>query len=321
MLSLITLPAYSQVEDSPLVEPDSMELFFSKIILDGKLAYQNKKTNAILSQSEFLLLKDANFERVLVKNNPAGYQFSDDHWQCDRVNPYRDVTLPTPFRINFNQTTFTHPVDNEIKITSRFGRRRRRPHRGLDLDLVTGDAVRSMLPGKVRFVGYSSGHGKTVVVRHANDIETVYAHLSAYSVKENDLVTEGQILGLGGNTGRSTGSHLHLEVRYKGVCIHPEYVFNFDGSNAIRGSELWVSKGWQSPRSHSAYRKSELKPLFTKEDAIIAQNSEPRYHRIRKGETLSHVATRYHLSVREICRLNNLYQNSVLKIGQAIKIR
>ena len=78
----------------------------------------------------------------------------------------------------------------------------------LILTLVTGDFVRSVLPGKVRFVGYSRGHGKTVVIRHANEIETVYAHLSAYTVKENDKITEGQILGFGGNTGNSRGSHL-----------------------------------------------------------------------------------------------------------------
>jgi len=249
------------------------------------------------------------------------YDSFADHWEGDRVNPYRDVVLPSPFKIEFDQTTFTHPIDGNIRVTSRFGRRRRRPHRGIDLDLVTGDKVRSVLSGKVRFVGYSRGHGKTVVVRHANEIETVYAHLSEYSVNTNDIIEEGQVIGLGGNTGRSTGSHLHLEVRYKGVCIHPEYVFNFDGSNSIRGAELWVSKGWKSPRSHSAYRKSEVTPLLTEAAAIAAEKAEPRFHRVRSGETLSHIAQRYHLRLSEIYNLNRISKNSILSIGQIVKVR
>lgn len=317
----IQVVSYGQVADAITLESDSIEATFEKIMLDDKLAYLNKQTKEIISPVAYLQLKRPSLKGVLQAKTISAGNFAYDYWDSKKVNPYKDVVLPTPFKIQFNQTTFTHPVDHEIKVTSRFGRRRYRPHRGLDIDLVTGDVVRSVLPGKVRFVGYSSGHGKTVIVRHANDIETVYAHLSGYEVQVNELVAEGQILGLGGNTGRSTGSHLHLEVRYKGVCIHPEYVFNFDGSQNIRGSELWVTKGWKSPRAHSAYRKSKLTPIFTKEDAILAQNSEPRFHRVRKGETLSHISMRYHLRIKEICKLNSIYQNSVLSIGQLIKIR
>lgn len=312
---------HGQAADSLLTAKGIGTFSFEKVVLDGKISYRNEKTDQFISHSEYLLLRDAGLVKNLHDEHQYVYDYSTDYWQSDKVNPYRDVVLPSPFKIEFDQTTFTHPVDGDIVVTSRFGRRRRRPHRGLDLDLVTGDVVRSVLPGKVRFVGYSRGHGKTVVVRHANEVETVYAHLSAYSVKVDDLISEGQVLGLGGNTGRSTGSHLHLEVRYKGVCIHPEYIFNFDGSQSIRGSELWVTKGWKSPRSHSAYRKSKVIPLFTKEAAIAAQNAEPRYHRVRSGDTLSHIASRYHLGVREISRLNAISTTSVLRIGQMLKIR
>jgi len=311
--------SYSQANDSLLVAKGIGNISFQKVVLDGKVSYLNETTDQFISQSEYLLLRDAGL--VKKEENELIHAYNTDYWANDKVNPYRDVVLTTPFKIEFNQMTFTHPIDGEIKVTSRFGRRRRRPHRGIDLDLVTGDVVRSVLPGKVRFVGYSSGHGKTVVVRHAHDVETVYAHLSAYSVKVDDVIGEGEILGLGGNTGRSTGSHLHLEVRYKGVCIHPEYVFNFDGSNSIRGLELWVTKSWRSPKAHSAYRKSKVKPLYTETDAIAAQKAEPRYHRVRSGETLSHIANRYHLRLREICSLNAISQNAILSIGQVIKIR
>jgi len=310
-----------QEQDSLVISQDSSDIFFEKIILDGKISYRNENTNEIIPQSEYILLCEADYNGPENEKDHENHDHSHDYWQCDRINPYKDVVLPTPFKISFDQATFTHPVDDKIVITSRFGRRRRGPHRGLDIDLVTGDFVRSVLPGKVRFVGYSRGHGKTIVVRHANDVETVYAHLSAYTTKINDTVTEGQIIGFGGNTGNSRGSHLHLEVRYKGVCIHPEYVFNFDGSKAIRNTELWVTNGWKSPRLHSSYKESKFEVLDSEEKAIAYQNAEPKYHRVRKGDTLSQIARSYSLGLRELCRINSISRNSILKIGQMIQVR
>ena len=313
--------SYSQVTDSLLVSKGVSEIVFKKAMLDGKLFYRNEKTKEFISQSEFKFLSEARNGKTIPDTNRIAHDPIADYWQNDQVNPYRGLVLPTPYKIAFDQTTFTHPVDGDIVVTSRFGRRRRGPHRGLDLDLVTGDTVRSILPGIVRFVGYSRGHGKTVVVRHANEVETLYAHLSDYSVEANDLVYEGQLIGLGGNTGNSRGSHLHLEVRYKGVCIHPQYIFNFDGSQTIRGSELWVTNEWKTPRYHSSYRTSKVTPLFTEAEAVAAQNAEPRFHRVRSGDTLSHIAGRYSLRVREICKLNAISQNSTLNIGQVIQVR
>lgn len=291
-----------------------MEVAFEKILLDDKVAYRNENTNEIISKSTYLTLGG--------RDTVASDKFVGlEDWDTDVFNPYKGVKLTTPFKIKFDQTTFTHPIAIDLVVTSRFGRRRRGPHGGIDLDLVTGDDVRSVLPGKVRYVAYNRGHGKTVVVRHANDIETVYAHLSAYSVRVNDVVSEGQVLGKGGNTGNSRGSHLHLEVRYKGTRIHPEYIFNFDGSQTIRGKELWVSNEWRSPRMHSSYRQSKLVPLFSEEEALVAQKNEPRYHRVRKGETLSHIAVRYGLGLRDIYRLNRVSKNTILRIGQTLRVR
>ncbi len=313
--------SYSQVEDSLFASKGAADVFFEKVVLDGKVSYRNKKTKEFISQSEYNLFSRLSIKAALPEKNYISHDSSTDYWQSDRVNPYRDIVLSTPFKIEFDQTTFTHPVNGDIIVTSRFGSRRRGPHRGLDLDLITGDSVLSVLPGQVRFVGYSRGHGKTVVVRHANEVETVYAHLSKYAVEPNDLIAEGQLLGFGGNTGNSRGSHLHLEVRYKGVCIHPQYVFNFDGSQTIRGSDLWVTNEWKSPRFHSSYRNSKVTPLFTETDAIAAQNAEPRYHRVRRGDTLSHIAGRYHIRLREICKLNAISKNSTLSIGQILQVR
>ena len=322
IFSILYLPflALSQNPNDLQQHRDSIEIssvediFFEKIMLDGKVSYKNESTGEIISQTRYIELCESDLQ----DDNDHVHH---DYWDCERINPYKDVVLPSPFKINFDQATFTNPVDHKMVITSRFGRRRRGPHRGIDIDLVTGDKVRSVLSGKVRFVGYSRGHGKTVVIRHANEIETVYAHLSAYTVKENDEISEGQIIGLGGNTGNSRGSHLHLEVRYKGVCIHPEYVFNFDGSETLVGEELWVTNGWKSPRMHSSYRKSKVVPLMDEEEAIVYQNKEPKYHRVRKGDTLSEIARSYSLRLSEICSLNAISKNSIIRIGQLIQIR
>ena len=312
---------YGQVENSTLVEKGSMNTQFDMVKLDGKDVYWNKTTNEFLTPTEYFFRFQPSYKEAHRDGKPSGFEDFYYYWDSDKVNPYVDVTLPTPFKIEFDQSTFTHPIDGYIRVTSRFGRRRRGPHRGLDIDLVTGDQVRTVLPGKVRFVGYSRGHGKTVVVRHANGIETVYAHLSAYKVEVNDIITEGQVIGLGGNTGNSRGSHLHLEVRYKGVCIHPEYVFNFDGSQTIRNPELWVTKTWRSPRSHSSYRQSECTPLCTEEAAIAAQKAAPKFHRVRSGDTLSHIAEKYYLRLSEICKLNGISKNTTLRIGQTLRIK
>jgi len=203
--------SYSQVGGSSVAKSDTLELQYEKVILDGKASYRNRTTNKIISQLEYISLFESRGNQDFLRQKGGDeHNHFHDYWDSDEVNPYKDVKLSTPFKIQFDQATFTHPIDGYIEVTSRYGRRRRRPHRGLDINLVTGDVVRSVLPGKVRFVGYSSGHGKTVVVRHANEMETVYAHLSSYGVKENEIVSEGQVIGLGGNTGRSTGSHLHI---------------------------------------------------------------------------------------------------------------
>lgn len=318
ILALSSPSTYAQSAADRLIVADTSDIFFEKIRLDDAIAYRNESTGEIIDQQEYTLLCEGDLPAD--GSDHEGHNHYD-YWQCDQINPYKDFILPSPFLIAFDQQTFTHPVDGDIVVTSRFGRRRRGPHRGLDLDLVTGDNVRSVLPGKIRFVGYSRGHGKTVVVRHANDVETVYAHLSAYTVKVNDVITEGQIIGLGGNTGNSRGSHLHLEVRYKGVCIHPEYVFNFDGSQTIRNKELWVTNGWKSPTMHSSYKQSQISPLTSEADAIAYQSTEPKYHKVKRGDTLSEIARSYSLRLSEICSMNAISRSSILRIGQVIQIR
>ena len=140
------------------------------------------------------------------------------NWNNDYVQAYKDAVVPESY--TFDLTGFCMPTNN-TRITDVFGYRprRRRMHYGLDIKVYVGDTIRAAFDGKVRVVKNQGrrGYGKYLVIRHDNGLETVYGHLSKQLVKENQLVKAGEVIGLGGNTGRSTGSHLHFETRFLGI--------------------------------------------------------------------------------------------------------
>ncbi|WP_400078816.1 peptidoglycan DD-metalloendopeptidase family protein [Winogradskyella sp. R77965] len=241
-----------------------------------------------------------------------------DHWDSTVYNPYRNILVQFPIQVKFTDSTFSSPVSHKKVITSRYGWRRGRPHQGIDIDLVTGDSVVSVLDGIVRFASYSGGHGKTVVVRHYNGLETTYAHLSHIAVKANDTITKGGYLGKGGNTGNSRGSHLHFVTSFKGEYIHPEYLFDFSESNAIRAQELWVTREWTQARFHSSKRVSKVEILTSKEAALASLKKEQTVYVVKKGDTLYGISRRNNLSISKICHTNAIKKSSPLKIGQKL---
>lgn len=113
------------------------------------------------------------------------------------------------------------PLKQKLVVTSEYGMRGNRKHYGVDFRVNIGDTICSIFCGKVRIAKYDEAYGYLVVVRHYNMSETVYAHLSEILVDVNQEVIVGEIIGLGGDTGRSTGPHLHFELRYKGYPINP----------------------------------------------------------------------------------------------------
>lgn len=233
---------------------------FNRILMEGQAAYINKETNEIIDPLEYL---NSTYDSASLI-----YIFPYEQWDTMKVNPYRDFEQEYPFKLEFLESDYAPPVKGPMVITSHFGKRRSGPHRGIDIDLETGDEVYSILPGKVRFVGYSRGHGHTVVVRHYNGLETVYAHLSKYDVKVNEVVGKGQKIGLGGETGNARGSHLHMEVRYNGRCINPEYLFDFIEEPIIRSDSLLVTKSWVNPYEHSSYRGSVVE--IVRDELMVA---------------------------------------------------
>lgn len=183
-------------------------------------------------------------------------------------------------------------------VTSRFGWRDGRNHNGIDLDLEVWDTVRSAFPGVVRFADKFGGFGRLVVVRHYNGLETYYAHLHRIKVQPGDEVEAGQLVGLGGSSGHSTGSHLHFETRFKGIPIDPARLIDLANGELL--CDTLVLKRNRS--SFAAYPKGI------------------RFHTVEKGEHLSTIAERYSVPVEAICSVNGLGRRSRLRAGQRLMV-
>lgn len=260
-------------------------------------------------------------ELIVPLSKPDSVNLPDiksEYWTNTVYNPYKNLTLEFPLAIRFTDSTYASPISRKKVVTSRYGWRRGKAHKGIDIDLVTGDSVFAVLDGVVRFARYNSGHGRTVIVRHYNGLETVYAHLSRYGVKENDSIKKGQYLGKGGVSGNARGSHLHFVVNYKGVAIHPEYLFKFDSTNAIRSQELWVTHKWSRAHFHNSKRQSKLELLLSEKEAIASLEKQRKVYVVRRGDTLSRISQRNNVSIAAICKTNYIKRNSVLKVGQKL---
>lgn len=214
-----------------------------------------------------------------------------------------NATLPDSFRIDL--LNYVMPTSN-TKITDVFGYRpnRRRVHQGLDVKVQTGDTIYAAFDGKVRIAAYQRrGYGNYVVIRHNNGIETLYAHLSKKLVENNHNVRAGDPIGLGGNTGRSSGSHLHFETLLMGKSIDPALMFDF--------------KNQKVTGDYYVYRKPGSKYIENGKEKIAGP--EPKFHKVRKGDTIGKIAKKYGVSQRRIFELNGLNSRSVIKPGQRIR--
>lgn len=221
-------------------------------------------------------------------DNPASYLYPE--WSNEYVHKYDDAVLPDTVIISMKG--YVMPTDS-TRITDKFGYRPRRgrAHLGLDVKVKIGDTIRAAFDGKVRISRYERrGYGHYIVIRHPNGLETVYGHLSRKLVAENDIVHAGDPIGLGGNTGRSTGSHLHFETRILGNAINPAYLFDFPNQKAETDYYIYT------------------------------RNTREVYYKVRSGDTLSGIAVKTETSVANICKLNGISRNSVLKVGQTLRV-
>ena len=226
-------------------------------------------------------------------------------WNNTRVHAFGNaVVVPDTFRIDM--TGFAMPTTN-TKITSKFGPRRRRMHNGIDVKVYIGDTIRAAFSGKVRMVKYERrGYGKYVVIRHENGLETIYGHLSKQMVSEDQYVEAGEVIGLGGNTGRSTGSHLHFETRFLGQAINPALLFDFEKQDIVTDTYLFK-------KGNNRYRRSSSKA------GVVASNGDAQYYKVRKGDSLSRISQKTGVSIDRLCKLNGITRRTTLRINQVLK--
>ena len=224
------------------------------------------------------------------------------NWNNQYVHAYGNAIIPETYTIDL--TGFHMPTPS-TKITSPFGPRWRRMHNGLDLKVNIGDTIVAAFDGKVRIVKYERrGYGKYVVIRHDNGLESVYGHLSKQLVEENQLVKAGEVIGLGGNTGRSTGSHLHFETRFLGIAINPVYMFDFPKQDIVADTYT--------------FRKTKSVKRAGSHDTQVADGTI-RYHKVKSGDTLSRIAKLRGVSVSTLCKLNRIKPTTTLRIGQVLR--
>lgn len=215
---------------------------------------------------------------------------------------------------DFKHRHYKTPVKGEV--VSVYGWRRRRMHHGIDLRLTTGDTVYASFDGKVRYSDYNyGGYGNLIVLRHFSGLETYYGHLSALFVDPNSFVKAGDPIGLGGNTGRSTGPHLHFEVRYMGSSLNPEYLIDFR-TGALRDPNVLVYKGkWAYPRPMRTAMKQEDTHLHDEAPAPSA------VYRVKQGDTLYSIAKRNGTTVQNLCRINGINERRPIFAGQRLRLK
>lgn len=219
------------------------------------------------------------------------------NWNNTSVHAYGKAEVPESFEIDL--TGFVMPTDSR-RITSKFGYRWRRMHNGLDIKVNVGDTIKAAFDGRVRMVKYERrGYGRYVVIRHYNGLETVYGHMSKQLVEEDQYVKAGEVIGLGGNTGRSTGSHLHFETRFLGIAINPALMFDFPNQDIVVDKYTFKRRGGRTAATNSATAS---------------------YYRVRKGDTLSGIAASKRVSVNNICKLNGIKKTSILRPGQQLRL-
>ena len=262
----------------------------------------------------------------LILNEQAETPAADLYEDWNNHYAHRATALPDTFKINLRG--FCMPTDNRV-VTSNFGARWGRQHKGIDVKVYIGDTIRAAFSGKVRMVKYEAGgYGKYVVIRHGNGLETIYGHMSKHLVAEDEIVEAGQPIGLGGNTGRSTGSHLHFETRLCGVALNPALMFDFKNQDVVGDYYMFYRDTYQKEsivanRLRGVGGKGKIEADEDTELAIAAPAAsyakDVKFHKVKRGETLASIARKRGTTIDEICRLNRIGRNIRLMPGQILK--
>jgi murein DD-endopeptidase MepM/ murein hydrolase activator NlpD len=234
-------------------------------------------------------------------------------WDSRSVNPYHiDATQfkdTIPIRLYDDQHSWSAPLNKGV-INSNFGFRGYRWHYGTDLDLDVGDTIKAAFDGIVRIAKWDgSGYGNYVLLRHYNGLETIYGHMTKSLVEVGQLVKAGQLIGWGGSTGRSSGPHLHYEVRYQGSAINPTLLYDFPNNLLLKDFFLLTAEYFE-------YLK---RPIRSGGKSVRVR--KVTYHKVRSGETLGSISRKFGVSITNLMRLNKMGRRSTIRAGQRLRIK
>lgn len=288
----------------------------------GKMVLFSNRTWKFLMDEEFDgIMNEALFERIQADTNLNLVQTWDNDvcFTSERTN---DLS-------RMNDTLWLCLVDNLHKefvapvpgiVTSRYGYRKGRYHNGIDLNLRTGDTVKAAFSGRVRYAKWNDGgFGNLVIIRHYNGLETFYAHLSKHLVAPDQEVKAGEPIGLGGNTGRSFGAHLHFEVRFYDAPMNPEEVIDF-AKKELKDENLMVHKRLFRPGAKPSDEEISGESIAAVQARTEAAATR-KYYKIRTGDTLSQIAAKSNTTVSRLCKLNGIRPTTLLQVGRQVRVR
>ncbi len=246
------------------------------------------------------------------------------YWDEESSNPYKMTLDSLPYSWSIwlvdSLDQYHCPYQGEVHPRGKFGPRRGRRHQGVDIPLKTGDPVYAMFNGRVRVSRYLGGFGNLIVIRHENGIETFHGHLSKRNVEAGDWVNAGDVIGLGGSTGRSTGPHLHFETRYKGFAFDPQWLIDFK-TGTLRHRLFVLKKKYFNIYSNYEQDFEDEMKNHEEDQKEDAEEAAKRYYTIKSGDTLGRIAINNNTTVSELCRLNGITRTTTLRIGRRIRVR
>ncbi|MBR3451996.1 MAG: peptidoglycan DD-metalloendopeptidase family protein [Muribaculaceae bacterium] len=264
-------------------------------------------------------------------------------WDSNLVNCYKDANVPNTKVLDVRH--YVMPIKGNY-VTSHYGYRPQfgRTHKGIDLRAAIGDTVYSAFSGRVRLTRFErGGYGFYVIVRHENGLETVYGHLSRFLVKPDQYVKAGQPIALSGNTGRSTGPHLHFETRFMGYAINPEAIFDFANrcthtdsytfsktnytkardyapSNRYNAAKKATTDAKETASNAKNVRKEQASATSTRKSTKESRNNSRSTYKVREGDNLTKIAAANNMSVAQLKKLNGLTSDNVTT-GKVLRVK
>lgn len=278
-----------------------------------------------------LLMNDNTWRYIKSEQYITDRELFSKNWSTSEINPYQHPldSLPETWSLWLVDSLSSYHAPSTGRISSNFGIRHGRRHQGIDLSISSGTPLYAVFDGKVRLATAKNGYGNLVVIRHDNGLETFYGHMSRYDVKPGDVVHAGDVIGLSGNTGRSTGPHLHFETRCHGLAFDPQRIIDFSNGNLKQRMMVLKRRYFDSSSRYDQNFDEEF--LLVEDDArALAEYRKKQeeaarkamvWYKVKSGDNLGAIARRYHTTVNTLVRLNHLKNANSIRIGQNLRIR